>query len=33
MMDAVKATLLKLSVPADQIKTEAFGTSKRDPTK
>jgi ferredoxin-NADP reductase/ferredoxin len=33
MMDAVKATLLKLCVPPGQIKTEAFGTGKRDPTK
>jgi ferredoxin len=32
MMDAVKAALLALSVPDAQIKTEAFGTVKRDPT-
>ena len=32
MMEAVKAALLKLSVPFAQIKTEAFGTVKRDPT-
>ena len=33
MMDAVKNTLIKLGVPAAQIKTEAFGTDKRNPTK
>lgn len=33
MMDAVKATLLELGVPGSQIKTEAFGTDKRDPTR
>jgi ferredoxin-NADP reductase/Fe-S-cluster-containing hydrogenase component 2 len=32
MMDAVKAALIGLSVPETQIKTEAFGTIKRDPT-
>lgn len=32
MMDAVKAALVSLGVPHDQIKTEAFGTIKRDPT-
>jgi ferredoxin-NADP reductase/Fe-S-cluster-containing hydrogenase component 2 len=32
MMDAVKAALLALSVPDVQIKTEAFGTVKRDPS-
>jgi ferredoxin-NADP reductase len=32
MMDAVKAALLGLGVPAAQIKMEAFGTLKRDPT-
>jgi ferredoxin-NADP reductase/Fe-S-cluster-containing hydrogenase component 2 len=32
MMDAVKAALLGLGVPEAQIKTEAFGTVKRDPT-
>ncbi|MBI4854943.1 MAG: 2Fe-2S iron-sulfur cluster binding domain-containing protein [Acidobacteria bacterium] len=32
MMDAVKDTLLRLGVPVAQIKTEAFGTVKRDPT-
>ena len=32
MMGAVKAALLKLSVPFAQIKTEVFGTVKRDPT-
>ncbi|MFZ2313439.1 MAG: 2Fe-2S iron-sulfur cluster-binding protein [Methylobacter sp.] len=32
MMDAVKAALSDLGVPASQIKTEAFGTIKRDPT-
>lgn len=33
MMDAVKATLLGLGVPPDQVRTEAFGTDKRDPTR
>src|SRR5262249_39943902 len=32
MMDDVKAALLELGVPCTQIKTEAFGTVKRDPT-
>jgi ferredoxin-NADP reductase/Fe-S-cluster-containing hydrogenase component 2/putative sterol carrier protein len=32
MMDAVKRALLELGVPDAQIKTEAFGTDKRDPT-
>ncbi len=32
MMDAVKAVLLDLGVPAGQIRTEAFGTDRRDPT-
>ena len=32
MMDAVKGALVGLGVPAAQIKTEAFGTVKRDPT-
>src|SRR5262249_14854276 len=32
MMAAVKATLLRLGVPEAEIKTEAFGTVKRDPT-
>jgi ferredoxin-NADP reductase/Fe-S-cluster-containing hydrogenase component 2 len=31
MMDAVKAALVGLGVPNGQIKTEAFGTVKRDP--
>jgi ferredoxin-NADP reductase/Fe-S-cluster-containing hydrogenase component 2 len=31
MMDAVKAALLGLGMPEAQIKTEAFGTVKRDP--
>src|SRR5262249_46772180 len=31
MMDAVKAALLELGVPTGQIKTEAFGTIKRNP--
>ena len=31
MMEATKATLLMLGVPIAQIKTEAFGTLKRDP--
>jgi ferredoxin-NADP reductase len=33
MMNAVKATLIGLGVPPDQVKTEAFGTDKRDPTR
>ena len=32
MMDAVKAALLGLGMPEGQIRTEAFGTIKRDPT-
>ena len=32
MMDAVKAALIGLDVPEAQIRTEAFGTVKRDPT-
>ncbi|WP_139251257.1 2Fe-2S iron-sulfur cluster-binding protein [Roseibium suaedae] len=32
MMDAVKATLIGLGVPAGQVRTESFGTDKRDPT-
>jgi ferredoxin-NADP reductase/Fe-S-cluster-containing hydrogenase component 2 len=32
MMDAVKTALLGLGVPTEQIRTEAFGTLKRDPT-
>jgi ferredoxin len=32
MMDAVKATLIDLGVPAGQVRTESFGTDKRDPT-
>jgi ferredoxin-NADP reductase/Fe-S-cluster-containing hydrogenase component 2 len=32
MMDAIKAALATLGVPEVQIKTEAFGTVKRDPT-
>jgi ferredoxin-NADP reductase len=32
MMDAVKAALVGLGVPETHIKTEAFGTVKRDPT-
>ena len=32
MMDAVKAALVGLGVPEGQIRTEAFGTVKRDPT-
>ncbi|MEP6848402.1 MAG: FAD-binding oxidoreductase, partial [Acidobacteriota bacterium] len=32
MMDAVKAVLAGLGMPDEQIKTEAFGTDKRDPT-
>jgi ferredoxin-NADP reductase/Fe-S-cluster-containing hydrogenase component 2 len=32
MMEAVKAALKELGVPKAQIKTEAFGTIKRDPT-
>ena len=33
MMDAVKATLADLGVPTSQVRTESFGTDKRDPTK
>ncbi|OAN78634.1 hypothetical protein A8B82_09725 [Sulfitobacter sp. EhC04] len=33
MMDAVKETLIGLGVPAGQVRTESFGTDKRDPTK
>jgi ferredoxin-NADP reductase len=32
MMDAIKAALVGLGVPEAQIKTEAFGSVKRDPT-
>jgi len=32
MMEALKAALIGLGVPETQIKTEAFGTVKRDPT-
>lgn len=32
MMDAVKSALVGLGVPEGQIRTEAFGTVKRDPT-
>jgi ferredoxin-NADP reductase len=32
MMDTIKAALVGLGVPEAQIKTEAFGTVKRDPT-
>src|SRR4029078_2918042 len=32
MMDAVKAALVSLGVPHAQIKIEAFGTVKRDPS-
>jgi ferredoxin-NADP reductase/Fe-S-cluster-containing hydrogenase component 2 len=32
MMDAVKAALLGLGLPEGQVRTEAFGTIKRDPT-
>ena len=32
MMDAVKAALIGLGLPEGQIRTEAFGTVKRDPT-
>jgi ferredoxin-NADP reductase/Fe-S-cluster-containing hydrogenase component 2 len=32
MMDAVKAALMGLGVPGELIRTEAFGTVKRDPT-
>jgi len=32
MMEGVKAALIRLGVPEAQIKTEAFGTVKRDPT-
>ncbi|ACK84920.1 hypothetical protein Mchl_4123 [Methylorubrum extorquens CM4] len=31
MMDAVKADLVDLGVPDGQIRTEAFGTDRRDP--
>jgi ferredoxin len=31
MMDAVKSALIGLGVPKTQIKTEAFGTDKRNP--
>ncbi len=31
MMDAVKAMLIELGVPEEQVKTEAFGTAKRKP--
>ena len=33
MMDAVKRILLDLGVPAGQVRIEAFGTDRRDPTK
>ncbi len=33
MMNAVKATLMGLGALPDQVKTEAFGTDKRDPTR
>ncbi|WP_177303066.1 2Fe-2S iron-sulfur cluster binding domain-containing protein [Methylobacterium sp. 174MFSha1.1] len=32
-MDAVKTVLVDLGVPIDQIRTEAFGTDRRDPTR
>jgi ferredoxin-NADP reductase len=32
MMDAVRASLADLGVPAKQVRTESFGTDKRDPT-
>jgi ferredoxin-NADP reductase len=32
MMEAVKASLIELGLPESQIRTEAFGTLKRDPT-
>jgi ferredoxin-NADP reductase len=32
MMEAVKSTLIELGMPAERIRTEAFGTVKRDPT-
>lgn len=32
MMDTIKAALVRLGLPEAQIKTEAFGTVKRDPT-
>ena len=32
MMEAVKAALIGLGLPEGQIRTEAFGTLKRDPT-
>jgi len=31
MMEAIKAMLLELGVPPEQVKTEAFGTAKRQP--
>jgi ferredoxin-NADP reductase len=33
MMDAAKKILLDLGVPAGQVRTEAFGTDRRDPTR
>ncbi|MCJ2029434.1 2Fe-2S iron-sulfur cluster-binding protein [Methylobacterium sp. J-043] len=33
MMDAAKGILLDLGVPAGQVRTEAFGTDQRDPTR
>jgi hypothetical protein len=33
MRDAVKAVLPDLGVPDGQIRTEAFGTDRRDPTR
>ncbi|MCG5248443.1 hypothetical protein [Methylorubrum extorquens] len=33
MRDAVKAVLLDLGVPDGQIRTEAFGTDRRDPAR
>ncbi|OHV15850.1 hypothetical protein BK022_16120 [Methylorubrum extorquens] len=33
MMDAVKAVLVDLGVPDGQIRTEAFGTDRRDPAR
>ncbi|MEL6061407.1 MULTISPECIES: hypothetical protein [unclassified Methylobacterium] len=33
MMDATKKILLDLGVPAGQVRTEAFGTDRRDPTR
>ncbi len=32
MMEGIRGTLLELGVPKEQIKTEAFGTSQRNPT-